>query len=362
MADLNPAPEAPAAPEPTTAAPEALVAPPAAPQPEAPKGEDIDFNSLSLEQIERIVAAGNNPEATNQPTETPTTAAPVNPEAAPNAEPPATPPEEDEVPQTLPKNFRFHTEDPQFQRLLLGMRQNPGANPIDIAKMVGYEMPANSAAPVAPVTPATPPAPPEEPGEIKAIRSKIDELIAKRKDARTAFQDHEVDELTDQIGEAKTELKEAERSHREQVQAAAEWEGDMRASLDEVYSQYPEAKRAGSPQQRALIKELALARHENDPVMQRPDYIRELLKRAADSNSSLFPGVKAGATPAPVVPVKVNIPPPVRSPNGSVESPNPGGPPIQPATPQAIQQDLSKLNPDQLAELAVLVDKQSAGR
>jgi hypothetical protein len=350
MADEAPpaAPSAPASATPPPAATDGAPTPPEAISTESAI-EQIDGEE-NFEALSAMLDEANKPKPPKP--ETSSAEAPTPPPAEPVATPPAsgapTPPPaaaapgapavepgEDEViegaEENLPKNFRFHTEDPQRSRYLKLLRQRPEANPIDLAREVGYQLPASAAAAAAPAAPT----PKEDP--LKGLRAEIDALKEQKKTARAAYEFDKVDELQDQILEKtlKLEREQAELDATEHFEA--EYQGQYVEARQQAIAKYPDTAKKGTPQAEEVARERAFLEQTEPGFFDDPDYPLALLERLEKRRPDLFKATApASATPpaAPPPPPPVVTPPPNATPKNAAR---PVGAAVEPGASGAAQ-------------------------
>lgn len=226
------------------------VAEPQAPEaaaPEAPQITPETISNLSPEQRDAALfgAPAAQAETKEEPKAEPEVAKPeVKPETA-SAEP--EPPKEEAKPEIevkeepeedgITKNFRLHTDDPKtsafFKAFKAAQRVNPSVNPIDVAKLVGYDLPGTEAK--APE--------PEGPSEIELMEQE-----AKSFADEAARLSGEIDQL-DEDTPASTVAK-LMRQHGEAQKKHGELTGDIKVA--KLKAELSEARQSERSQEQRL--------------------------------------------------------------------------------------------------------------
>lgn len=363
----NSTPAAPVAPEaaPTQATPvvpeSAPTTPAATPAPDAPAADfgseaaaTEALNGLSAADLEALVDSVGTQPNPDPKRKTPKTEAPPpngstpSPAATPEAEP------IDDVTEgkPLPKNFRFHTEDPQRATYLRLLRQNPEGDPVALAIAAGYKVPGNAATPTAPNPPAAPAPkqaePPKPIPQLQPLRDEIAKMEQEIKDANESFDYGKASQLTIELGRKERQLDKAEQAHAHEASALAEYNAEVTQALGAVAQIHPQVSVEGTPQFEAVQREIAFleAHHPNVLNDAGSEYPRVVIERLEKSHPLLFP---RSAAVIPGMPAPVASPKVAARPVGQT-LPATGGP--APYTAETAAVDITKLTPDQLDELA----------
>jgi hypothetical protein len=345
-ATTSEAPVAPAAA--TEAAP--VVTTPAEASTAQPASTEIDtdtaLDGLSYEDLERVLLAPSSVERKE------TAPAPAPAAAAPT--PAETEEADDDTQEALPKNFRFHTEDPKLSNYLrtlkAAQKANPNVNPIEVARMVGYDggSAPQAAAPAAAPAVETPAAP--DPG-IQTLRDRIAELDDLIKQESEVNYDHAkalrlAMERTEKIGE----LKDLQIDLAAQAEAQAEYNAGYQAAREKAWELCPASKDASSIQFDLIQGEVLKISREDPAAISRPDFPLFVLDRVAKRHPSHFGKAPAVAPTPAATPAAQPAPPLNRSrPVGAVVSGNASAPPV---TTQDAMSQLDNLTYEQLETLA----------
>lgn len=279
------------------------------------------------------------------------------PAAAPTPAPAAveTPAEETDADdgETLTKNFRFHTEDPKLSAYLktlkAAQKANPAVNPIDIARLVGYEAPGATAAPASAPAPVATPA--QTPPEVQALHDQIAALETQIEEESSVNYDHaKALKLERQRSEKVAELRDLQMDLAAQAEAYAEYQQGFQASRERAWAMCPESQDPNSIQFNLIRGEVAQMKTEDPASMSRPDLPLVVLDRLTKRFPQLFTKAKAApaATPAPTAPA-ARAPLNPSRPVGAVVA---GNAVAQPISAKAAEAQLDDLSMEQLIELA----------
>lgn len=314
MAD-NATPVAPSAPTATTpAAPTDGALPPTpAPAPAHPEAISTEQAISAIEGetdmgklaslLDTPAAPPPEPSSAVAPTPTPAPQPTPTDGATPPAAAPAPTPgegEDDVIEETsgekLPKNFRLHTENPQRSRFLKLLRQQPEANPIDLAKQVGYNLSAETAAAAPAPTPAT--------DLLQPLRDEIAGLKSKKAELKAAYEFGQADDVNDQILEKTLELQRREDEVQEGQAFEEEYRGVYTEAREAALTKYPETATKGTPQFEEVQREVSFLERNEPGFFDDPNYPLELLVRLEKRRPDMFKGTTQvpPATPTPAVP------------------------------------------------------------
>lgn len=341
--------EAPAAPEQTatTQTQEAPVAPTSEQTPASKEAitnlEDVtDWSTL-----EKILEQAEQPEHQEVESKTEQPKPPATNEQSPvvpPAKPPVTNSEEEDTETEPPKNFRFHSEDPTERRFLRLLRQNPGANPIELARLAGYKGEATAAAPNPAQVEETQPTPQADP--LKPFTDKVAELKQKLKEAEASYSP--TAEILDELQDAKLALRDAKEGFEMQTAAQADFARDYKAHRAEALKLCPESGQPGTPQAEEVRREILFLESTEPELFQNPDYPVKVLERVAKRRPELFKLAPKAA------PTTQTTPPPAgaaRLATGAVESPSGVSAPTT-FTPDAAAKKIDELSLEELEQLS----------
>lgn len=268
--------------------------------------------------------------------------------------PPVTPPADnaDEYVdgKPLPKNFRF--SNPTQQKLALLMKQHPEASVTELARLA-EGLPAAAPVPQNQTPPAEVVAPPVQETvdgdqRVKAQSDKIAVLLEQRKKAIADYDAEGQATIDEQLMDAKLDLRDVRQQVANEVAQLQHFEAQSDASKVMARSLCPETTQPGTPQFEEIQREIAFLESQRSPIMDRPDYPLEVLKRVAARSPALFPNVKMPyGTPVAAVPAQpVAQPPPARLANGQVESPGATAAPT--LTPQSAAKAIEDMSLEEL--------------
>jgi hypothetical protein len=282
---------------------------------------------------------------------------------APQSQPaPAAEPGEDDTieeagDERLPKNFRFHTENPQRSRYLKLLRQQPEANPIDLAVQAGY---TPSQAKVEAAAAAAAPAP-AVPAEITTLKDEIAALKAKKAEHKAAYEFGEADDVNDQILEKTLKLQRREDEIEAEQAFQQEYQGQYVTARTQASQKYPDALKKGTPQFEEVVRERAYLEQTEPGFFDNPEYPTALIERLEKRRPDLFKGAAAPAPAGsqPAAPAPVVTPPPNARPNNAAR---PVGAVVQgsegsqtPLTKEATEAAIDDLSIEQLEALGDMV-------
>lgn len=219
--------------------------------------------------------------------ETPKTEAVAQPEVTIEPEAPAETVDEAGNPETVDKeqlddddgskppakNYRLHTEDPQRAAFYRLCKQNPDANPVDLAKIAGYKVPVvveeKAAEEVAPAEPVRDPI-----AELKERLAEVDKQLDEEGDKETLFNKEHVrlirerSELVSKLDKAEQKRDAAQEAESAKVTTAFE------KSKAEAIKVYPDLSDTNSDLGRevsAFISELQTNGNPNSALLDAAD-------------------------------------------------------------------------------------------
>jgi hypothetical protein len=273
-----------------------------------------------------------------------------------SAAPPAEPGEDEviEGEEKLPKNFRFHTEDKQRSRYLKLLRQRPEANPIELAREAGYTLPTES-------TPAAPAAPTPPVDTLQPLRKEIEDLKAKKKTHREAYEFDKVDEINETILEKTLELQRKETEIADEQAFETEYRETFAEARSEAVRMYPDTGKKDTAQFEELSRERSYLEVHEPGFFDDPNYPLALIERLEKRRPDLFRGAAPAAPtpPAPVPPATpaapTSTPPNAASPNkaarpvGAVEPATSGS--TTPLTKEETVKKIEEMSPEELEAL-----------
>lgn len=350
------APEAPAPAAPEGSAPQSAASTTKA-APEAPDSVDDLLSEGSFDDLERALDASEDPKRPKPERNEAPEAAPAEEdvESTEESEEGDTPlgDHEEEDNKPLPKNFRFHTEDPKRAKYFRLLKQNPDADPVQLAAIAGYSIPN-----------APQPAPegrkqeeaPQAPDPLQGLRDEIAALKEKKKTLRAAYEYGEADEVGETLTEKLLELQKRELEVADEASYRQEFQASYSEARNKAVALYPDTAKPGTRQHK-LVAMLRTYKEQTDPAfLQDPSYPMRLLAELQADYPDAFP--KAG-TPAQPARVPAQPKNPAR-PLGQVAPGNAGA--KQPSSKAELEQTIDGMDLDQLAQLADSVGTQPVQR
>ncbi|GAA5117167.1 hypothetical protein JIN84_17810 [Luteolibacter yonseiensis] len=248
-----------------------------------------------------------------EPTPAPT-AAPV--EETPAAEPASTPPASEQQPvehdaPPSPGEGPKSSKRISFNGLPADQQQEI-ANARDLVRngdapdMLAALQILRGTAPVATstpeATPATAPATSTTPPDVAAIEAKIAELSEQRDKANDDYDRDTARQLEAEIRVQERLLVRAEITAEQQQQAAVSYQAAYDKAVDQLEERFPAVLDETSEFYQILNDRVIAAKHRNDPMLQRPDFILEMAEKL---DATLNP---KPTTPGPIPPKSDTVP------------------------------------------------------
>lgn len=188
--------------------------------------------------------------------------------------------------RALPRNFRFRTEDPQRARFYQLMRQHPDANPVDLARVAGYEADAGAPAEVEESVSeaATPEADP-----LESLRDEIAGLVREKRVCREAYEFDRADEVGERLLDARLELERKTREVAATRVSQARYDSAYQDARSAAARLHPATAQPGTKQHR-LVRMLVAAKEQEAPeFFADPAYPLQLLGELERDFPEAFP-------------------------------------------------------------------------
>lgn len=255
--------------------------------------------------------------------------------------------------EKLARRVRITTDDPKKQKFLKLMRENPDADPIDLAKVAGYKGP-EAKEEAARVT--------EQPKEEKrvtveeALKPLDDEITAlekQRDDALEAFEHSKAIKLTEQITEKKMERREKAKDFVAQQEWKRSYDADFKVAHQKAVGRYPDVAKPGTRQFKLVKAEIARRLQDDPEFNQDPNFPNTVIDDLEKELPEIFNAKAAkpkGKTSPAETPPKTQLPP-ARKVMGKSTAPG-SSTTEKPHSKAELNQMLDNLSPEELESLA----------
>lgn len=277
-----------------------------------PEGIQDALDQLSPEDFERISAASEESEATENAKgspkkEEPRGENPESPKAEETSKDHSEEPEGDTGPTRISLKSLPESERSQVAAAIAAVKEGKFKSVTEaFSGMFGKASPPDSENPDNPVSSEEKPQVPEA---IASIDQEIESLKAARKEAREDFDNEKADDLTDQINAKLLERQSAVQSHQALEKSEQDYEREFNASITSLRSEKPELNDPNTPlsQRVSELRDLAEYRAENGDqksadLLSNPKFYETLVAQAerelgiskSASNGIPKPPVKPG--------------------------------------------------------------------